>query len=334
MKKLLAVLALFLPCAAHAQVLNINAGYGTTQLGTIANGVTINYLVTIPEAASQFVVGIYNSNTTANISPIISVATQNISQPQLSPIGPSQGNIGLLTCATSVLGSQYKVQVMNAITLSGLPSYIVRCPAMSFQELITVTGNASGTNTDTVQISVAPAGTPGSLLPTTQNVNGLLSTIYSVGAGDNTAGATFDNGGNGATPLVPAVGVWYFNGGNWDKSFYCLKTTFISALGAATTQIVAAAASQKIRVCSLIASDNSATQMTIKLVEGTGANCATGQASLTGTMLVNANTLAGYSLVLPFGATGGFITLTAGDALCVTGTGAGSTDVTITYIQY
>lgn len=119
-----------------------------------------------------------------------------------------------------------------------------------------------------------------------------------------------------------------FNGTVWDRQFYCNKTTFISALGAATTQIVALSGTTRIRICSAVFSNTNATPSNVKLVEGTGVNCAGGQTQLTGNVGLGAAPSAfGFSQV-------SWITNVAGDALCATGSAAGAVDITLTFAQY
>lgn len=137
-----------------------------------------------------------------------------------------------------------------------------------------------------------------------------------------------------ATGAALALGVYpyWFNGTTWDRAFYCPNTTFISALGAATTQIVAPVAGKKVRICSIVMTNNNATATTVKLVEGTGANCGTGQSNLTGIIGDLAAAPASQSIGMSSG--GGFTTNVTGDGVCVTGSAAGSVDVTISFDQH
>lgn len=164
---------------------------------------------------------------------------------------------------------------------------------------------------------------------------GDLSIIHNVTSGDGISaanvGAQLAFSGNNSNGFAPNVSALQFNGTSWDRQFYCSKTTFISALAAATTQIVAGVASQKIRVCSVVLSNTNATATNVKFVEGTGSNCATGQTQTTGNFALGATP---NTLTLFPAASGAFITTTAADALCATGSAAGAADVTITYQQF
>src|SRR2546421_262849 len=73
----------------------------------------------------------------------------------------------------------------------------------------------------------------------------------------------------------------------WRTFAVCNKTAVLSALGAATTQIVGIPANgtptnSVIKVCSAVLANTNATATNVKFVEGTGANCATAQTSVTG----------------------------------------------------
>jgi hypothetical protein len=107
-------------------------------------------------------------------------------------------------------------------------------------------------------------------------------------------------------------------------------------VSATTTQIVPVGAAMKIRICRAVIArtDTAAVVATVKFVEGTGTNCATGQTAATGVVAAFPSATPG---TVYFGGNpgGSFTTAVAGDALCVTEVGAASSmDVTITYVQY
>lgn len=156
------------------------------------------------------------------------------------------------------------------------------------------------------------------------------------GVGDGMAGNTLVGPIPGASGSPSATGLvtfqtWY-NGSTIDISFYCKKTAKLNALGAATTQIVALQAAQKIRICSAVVSNNNATATTMKFVEGTGANCGSGTADVSA--LMNFGATSTVPTFLNWGNYGALQTATSGDALCVTGGAAGSLEITITYEQH
>lgn len=103
------------------------------------------------------------------------------------------------------------------------------------------------------------------------------------GAAAINSGAQADALSNGASGVYTNGRNNLFNGSTWDRMFTCTSSAPISVAAAATTELVALTASQIIRVCSLVISgDTLATTATF--VYGTGTNCATGQAALTGAM--------------------------------------------------
>jgi hypothetical protein len=167
------------------------------------------------------------------------------------------------------------------------------------------------------------------------NTAGLLETVTAIGTSD---GQTVANGacsmtsnGSALCPLVyPFTKV---SGSNiFNAQFVCDKTAKLNALAAATTQIVALAASQKIRVCSMSVSNNNATATTLKMVEGTGSNCGTGTADVTSLWNIGATTTS--PIFMAWGNGGAIITTTAADALCFTSSAASSLEITITYAQF
>lgn len=123
------------------------------------------------------------------------------------------------------------------------------------------------------------------------------------------------------------VGPQIFNGSTWDREFTCPSSAVVNVAAAATTQLVALAASQIIRVCSfVITGDTAATTATF--VYGTGANCGTGQVALTGAMrMVDEGSLA------ISGANGSLFRTAASNALCLTAA-TGAVTGFVTYAIY
>jgi hypothetical protein len=161
---------------------------------------------------------------------------------------------------------------------------------------------------------------------TNSSIEGLIVTGLSEGSAGSISALT----------VLPFL----FNGVSWDRPFYCNKTAFVSGVSAATSQIVAAAAAQKVRICTVVIerTDTVAVATTVRLVEGTGVNCAVAQTNLTGILLATgatATTTTEPATIINNGATGAFISNVAADAVCVQTTGAASTyDVTITFEQH
>lgn len=118
-----------------------------------------------------------------------------------------------------------------------------------------------------------------------------------------------------------------YNGSTWDRAFTCPSSAVINVAAAATTQLVALASSQIIRVCSFVISGDTAAT-TATFVYGTGANCGTGTTSLTGAMrMVDEGNI---SLT---GMNGSLFRTAASNALCLTAA-TGAVTGFVTYAQY
>lgn len=130
---------------------------------------------------------------------------------------------------------------------------------------------------------------------------------------------------------VPAKAIYsgYRNqGGNLIGFIRCDQSAnFTVAALNGSSQVVAAAASKKIYICHASWSVSAAVK--VKWTEGTGTNCATGSADLTGQYPLAAN----GGAVLPFGLNP-LETKTAGDALCVNTSAAADIGGVIQYAQF
>lgn len=125
---------------------------------------------------------------------------------------------------------------------------------------------------------------------------------------------------------VNARGMSY-NGSTEDKNFTCPSSAVINVSAGSTTQLVALASSQIIRVCSFVISgDTLATTATF--VYGTGSNCATGQAALTGAMR-----MPDEGSISATGMNGSLFRTIASNALCLTAV-TGAVTGFVTYAQY
>lgn len=118
-----------------------------------------------------------------------------------------------------------------------------------------------------------------------------------------------------------------FNGSTWDRAFTCPSSAVINVSAGSTTQLVALASSQIIRVCSfVITGDTAATTATF--VYGTGSNCGTGTTSITGAMRMPDE----GSIALS-GMNGSLFRTIASNALCLTAA-TGAVTGFVTYAQY
>jgi hypothetical protein len=247
---------------------------------------------------------------------------------------------------TKCVGNFKQVRV-NLTTLTGGTAPTVVATLVGNSSADEPTGSAAAQVQGAGTTGAAVVGGPvlvgyqdgsGNLRPIGGNTTGTIGTIISAAGTDGLVLANLGctvAGGNGAT-LCQAVmpQVLGFGTNTYNRQFACDKTARLNALAATTTQIVAAVAAQKIRICSAVLDNNSATATNVKFVEGTGANCATGQTDVTALLVLGANTLASDDMVIPLGSSGAWVTTTAADALCATGSAAGSAEITITYTQF
>lgn len=120
------------------------------------------------------------------------------------------------------------------------------------------------------------------------------------------ASAATDGDSGSRTGLI-AQQTW--NGATYDRNFACIHQAPITASGAGYTEIVAASGTTVVRVCHV--SFAAATPVNIKFGQGTGANCATGTADITG-VYQNVS-----SFAVDFSPTASLRTTAAGQALCI-----------------
>lgn len=129
---------------------------------------------------------------------------------------------------------------------------------------------------------------------------------------------------SGASAML-GMASFVFDGANWRRQLACTSRANITLSGSGSTQIVAASGATRIRVCHISISFASA--VNFKLVEGTGANCATGPADITG--LYNQID----SIALDFGSSSP-LRSSASQALCANQSAAVAAGGVIVYAQY
>lgn len=137
--------------------------------------------------------------------------------------------------------------------------------AVSTTAPVQIAGN-DGTDVRRVRLDTAgltPVGTSAAMVDGTGNV----ATLFTTPTGTN--GSAYP----GAFPFK-------FNGSTWDRDFACTNQAAIVLTASGNTQIIAASGSTTIRICHFsLASD---TVQNIKITRGTGTNCGTGTADITG----------------------------------------------------
>ena len=142
--------------------------------------------------------------------------------------------------------------------------------------------------------------------------------------GATNAGAGLPVLGTGAgfyQPIFPMI----FNGATWDRQFVCSLSLPISTAGGGTTQIIPLAGATVIRICHISLSWDAAVDW--RIVEGTGANCVTDTADLTDDY--HNITAIGLDFGAEAALRGG-----AGNAVCITQTGAGNSGGVVSYAQF
>ena len=152
---------------------------------------------------------------------------------------------------------------------------------------------------------VGPDGTPSGFAPLLPTMGGSNPLVVEAGFGT----LTF----NGYAPWVRVAAIvagsdpdYYFAGtlSGWNEPsggsampVPCSMQTAVTLSAAGSTQVIAAAAGQTVRVCGVFL--NSASAQDISIISGTGANCATGPTNLTGlfrqTAALNISTATGFA---------------------------------------
>jgi hypothetical protein len=116
-----------------------------------------------------------------------------------------------------------------------------------------------------------------------------------------------------------------FGGSTWNRKLGCVSQAAITLTASGITEIIPLSGSTIIRICHI--SMGAASALDIKLVRGTGANCATGTADVTG--LYRSVT----SLSLDFGPDAPLLGAAAG-AICVSQSAAVNTGGVVVFAQF
>jgi hypothetical protein len=114
-----------------------------------------------------------------------------------------------------------------------------------------------------------------------------------------------------------------FNGSTWDRNFVCTQSAPITLSGSGNTQVIGLSGSTIVRICHV--SLATGTPENIKITQGTGSNCGSSTADVTG-FYQNVT-----SIALDFG---GSVRNSAGFAICINQSAAQTTGGVISYAQY
>lgn len=117
--------------------------------------------------------------------------------------------------------------------------------------------------------AIAGKPVPGGIRDEVGNTQYMGSIAALLGAGDN-----------GRRTL--SVGPSLYNGTGFEAAFACTNSAPVSISGSGNTQIVALTSLATIRICNVSWSVSDGSAVAVKLTTGTGSNCGTGTADLTG----------------------------------------------------
>jgi len=107
----------------------------------------------------------------------------------------------------------------------------------------------------------------------------------------------------------------------------CDNSALLSTAAATTTQAIALQAGKSIYVCGYVV--NAGGTNTVRIVQGTGTNCATGLTNMT-----PAFNLINGGLMTFGGGLGHLLRTNAGRALCITSTAAAALNILVIYTQF
>jgi hypothetical protein len=117
-----------------------------------------------------------------------------------------------------------------------------------------------------------------------------------------------------------------FNGLTNDRDFSCPNTLRVSVAATGPTEIIPLTAGQTIRVCSFSATTAGMVSLDVSFVRGTGTNCGTGTATIAG-IYSTITALDLFSKDAP-------LTVTQGNALCLTNSAATAFTGVVIYAKY
>lgn len=166
----------------------------------------------------------------------------------------------------------------------------------------------------TIRVTVASDNTN---IPT---VNGATSTALA-DALSNTANLPTFGSAAGTERELP----FKFNGASWDRDFICTNQASFNLSGSGNTQIIAASGSTTVRICHISFSTTASED--IKITQGTGSNCGSGTADVTGLYK------SVLGLALDFSPTAA-LRGSASQAICINQSLANATGGVVVYAQY
>lgn len=244
-----------------------------------------------------------------------------------------------LVASTATIGALTANQTINTAQINGVTPLMGNGVTGTGSQRVTIASDntAFSVNVGTVGTSVTPGtaatnlGKAEDAAHTTGDV-GVMALAVRTDVRASLTGATAEY-----APLqlnsLGDVRVETASAANGNAIISCTDNAFLNMTTATTTQIVALSGSTIIYVCSFSIVSNGGTATTVTFVDGTGTNCATSQSSRSAGMPLTAAT---NTVGIARGSGQGMIlkTSTAGDALCVTSSGAATIGVDISYAQF
>lgn len=164
------------------------------------------------------------------------------------------------------------------------------------------------------------------VIASNQSAVGIQGVSLAQADGINNTATVLATGPSGTpTPSFEQIFPYRFNGSTWDRDFVCTNKATFNLSGSGDTQIIAASGSTVIRICHV--SLSTVAPEDIKFTQGTGANCVTGPADLTG--LYKSVTALAFDFT-PQGA----LRSSASQAVCINQSVAQATGGVVIYAQY
>lgn len=164
------------------------------------------------------------------------------------------------------------------------------------------------------------------VIASNQSALGIQGISLAQADGINNTASVIATGPTGTpTASFAQIFPYRFNGSTWDREFACTNRAAFDLAGAGNTQIIAASGTTSVRICHISLSTTPPED--IKFTEGTGANCVTGTADLTG--LYKQVT----ALAFDFGSVGA-LRGSASQAICINQSSAQAAGGVVIYAQY
>ncbi len=240
-----------------------------------------------------------------------------------------RANLSGLTGAGTVTGIFYGYRIQpQATTIAGNVTVIQPTASLLNATVVGPAAEAAAASGNPVRVAgVDSSGNMRSVAVTTtgnvRNKPATTSLVLVDGISNTVAALQGDDTGN-TNPIHRVAGL-KFNGSTWDRDFICGSQAVFNLSGAGNTEIIALSGSTTIRICHLSLATTAAED--IKVTRGTGANCGTATADVTGLYK------AVMALALDFGPQSALRGAASG-AICINQSLASATGGVVIYAQF